>query len=266
MTYRLFSEKDERIARPYTDAFYEAQVAGSVESAIHLLGYLYRFFVPASVVDVGCGRGTWLKVCCDMGTPLAHGYDGSWNSQANMIDQRIVFTPVDLEGELPFRRQYELAICVEAAEHLNPARAAPLVTLLNRLSDVVLFGAAIPGQGGTDHINEQYQSYWGELFAGLGFAIFDMFRPVFWNEERVRFWYRQNAFLYVRRTHPLAGVLRSRGIPELPDTRFMNCVHPSLYEAKLKQLSSPPTTMGVGQHFRDFIPSVVRGLQRRMRR
>jgi len=250
--------------RPYDASFYNAQVAGSLESARHLLGCLYRLFQPYSVVDLGCGRGTWLKVCCELGSMVAHGYDGSWNNQANMVDQRIHFIEADLDSPLPVSRKYDLAISVEVAEHLRPDCALAFVTSLSRLSDVVLFSAAVPGQGGTHHINEQYQSYWGNLFSSLSFAIFDLFRPSFWHDERVRYWYRQNTFLYVRQGHSLMTYLRQAGVPPLTDSRFMDCIHPALYEAKLDQLRIPPTTMGFRHHLLDLIPSIVRGLKKRL--
>ena len=251
-------------AQPYGESFYESHIAGSQRSAKHILGYLYRFFAPVSVVDLGCGRGAWLKVSRELGSSVVHGYDGFWNTQADMLDPKITFTPVDLERELQVYRRYDLAISLEVAEHLKPESAASFARNLSRLSDVILFSAAIPGQGGTRHLNEQYQSYWGALFSCHRFAIFDMFRPVFWGEAEVELWYRQNAFLYVRQEHPLAARLRKSAIFELTDPRFMDCVHPELYEAKLSDLALPPTVMGVKQHIRDFLPSLARSVSRRV--
>jgi hypothetical protein len=45
-------------------------------------------------------------------------------------------------------------------------------------------------QGGINHINEQPHTYWAQLFAEHGFVPFDLFRPVFWGNENVCFWYR----------------------------------------------------------------------------
>jgi hypothetical protein len=67
-------------------------------------------------------------------------------------------------------------------------------------ADVVLFSAAIPGQGGPgseEHPNEQWQSYWAQLFVDAGYHAFDAIRPAIWTDRRIAFWYRQNAFLAV---------------------------------------------------------------------
>jgi hypothetical protein len=250
---------------PYDEAFYDGQVAESLQSARPMLGFLYQHYAPASVVDVGCGRGAWLKVCCELGSRLAHGFDGRWNRQEHMLDPRIAFTPVDLEEQIPHGYSYDLAISLEVAEHLRPQCAAAFVAALSRLSDVVLFSAAIPGQGGTNHVNERYPSYWGSLFSSHGYAIFDAFRPTFWSDARISSYYRQNTFLYVRRAHALATRLRESSVPELADTRFMDCVHPAIFESKLRDLSVPRTTMGVREHLRDLLPSIVRGVSRRLR-
>jgi len=49
---------------------------------------------------------------------------------------------------------------LEVAEHLEPSSAGTIVQSLVSLSDVFLFSAAFPGQGRTNHINEQPHSYW----------------------------------------------------------------------------------------------------------
>lgn len=60
---------------------------------------------------------------------------------------------------MTFNRRFDLAMTIEVAEHLTPVRADSFVEDLTRLSDVVLFSAAIPAQGGINHVNEQWQSY-----------------------------------------------------------------------------------------------------------
>ena len=249
----------------YDESFYDSQVTGSLESARIFLSYLYRFYKPKSVLDVGCGRGAWLTACCELGSEVVVGFDGSWNSQSQMIDDRIRFTAVDLD--LPFRsnRKFDLVMTLEVAEHLKPESAISFVQSLLLLSDVILFSAAIPGQGGTNHINERKQSYWGDMFSSLGFEIFDIFRPGFWHDSRVEPWYRQNTFLYVRKGHVLCTTLRTSGFREMASTSFMDCVHPWLWEAKLNQTKADRfARMGFKQHLKDLTPSLVRGIKSRL--
>ena len=46
----------------YTEEFYQGMSIESLESARVYLTHLWNFIEPNSVLDVGCGRGAWLKV------------------------------------------------------------------------------------------------------------------------------------------------------------------------------------------------------------
>jgi hypothetical protein len=95
-------------------------------------------------------------------------------------------------------RRFDLVNCLEVAEHLDGSRADSFVADLCALGDAVAFSAAIPGQGGTHHVNEQFQSYWIERFRSQGFVPLDCLRHQIWGNDRVAWWYVQNLFLFVR--------------------------------------------------------------------
>ena len=82
-------------------------------------------------------------------------------------------------------------------EHLRPDRAETLVAMLYSFSVHVLFTAAIPKQGGADHINEQWQSWWGTFFKKYGFGPARK-QPDIRNNSQLELWYRQNIILYER--------------------------------------------------------------------
>ncbi len=82
-------------------------------------------------------------------------------------------------------RRFDLGICLEVAEHLPTAGADQLVENLVRLSDVILFSAAIPHQGGTHHVNEQWPSYWADLFAARHYFAWDGLRWLIWQDARI---------------------------------------------------------------------------------
>ena len=100
---------------------------------------------------------------------------------------------------------------------MPPERGERFVADLVALAPVVLFSAAIPGQGGTDHINEQWQDYWARLFAKHDYVALDFLRLKFWNDSRIEWWYRQNIILYVRRDRVEAD----------PRFRFLASLQPS---------------------------------------
>jgi len=61
---------------------------------------------------------------------------------------------------------------------------------------VVLFSAAVPGQGGEHHVNEQPPEYWRSLFAERGYDCFDFLRARLRDRSDVRPWYRYNTLIY----------------------------------------------------------------------
>lgn len=90
-------------------------------------------------------------------------------------------------------------LCLETAEHLPPERADSFVEDLVKLAPVVVFSAAIPGQGGTDHLNEQWPEYWAQRFRKLSYVVVDTLRMRFWSNEAMSAMYAQNSILYVRK-------------------------------------------------------------------
>lgn len=164
------------------------------------------------MIDVGCGIGTWAKAAADLGADVL-GVDGEWVTDP-LIEQ---FQAVDLSRTFRLPRRFDLAISMEVAEHLPPDRAESFVADLVALSDRVLFSAAIPGQGGHDHVNEQWPDYWQALFLAHGFQSQDVVRPVVWERPGVAAWYAQNTLLYVRGGPPI-------------EVMPMRVVHPKLYQ------------------------------------
>jgi hypothetical protein len=210
----------------YSADFYGVQRDGSARSASNVLPIVFELFEPASVVDIGCGVGTWLSVAKSLGSTRLVGFEGAWVTSVPKSDPSIEIRVADLEKDLTDDERFDLAICMEVAEHLSSARASSLVRDLCKLSDCVLFSAAIPGQGGENHINERWQSYWLTLFDSMNYAATDIIRPVVWGNEEVDFWYRQNSFLYINRTK-----LASLGMTETKPA-LIDIAHPIILEAK----------------------------------
>lgn len=180
----------------YDGEFFDRMVEGALKSAQAVVPVVLEFARAESVVDVGCGLGAWLRAFRENGVGCVVGLDGPYVDQSKLLIDPGEFRQVDLRRPISLDRTFDLAVCLEVAEHL-PARASrPLVKSLTASAPIVLFSAAIPGQGGTRHINEQWPNYWKSLFAEYGFSRLDAIRPRIWRDDRVEWWYRQNISLF----------------------------------------------------------------------
>lgn len=125
------------------------------------------------------------------------GIDGDWvPSDMLWIDEER-FIAADLTQPLELDRSFDLAISLEVAEHLPESAATTFVRSLCALAPVIAFSAAIPMQGGANHVNEQWPTYWAELFRAEGWLVIDAIRSEIWNNDRVAPWYRQNLLVFV---------------------------------------------------------------------
>ncbi len=219
--------------KAYRDRFYRDRHDETRRAADTILSLVLDLVPPVrSAVDVGCGVGTWLASLRDRGVRTVRGLDGPWVPEDRLVIPREAFLRVDLGGPLPELGRFDLAISLEVAEHLPSERAESFVGSLAALSDVVLFSAAVPHQGGSHHVNEQWQDHWARLFAARGYAVLDAIRPRIWDDAGIAYWYRQNVLLYARKEK--LGELRSAtgalGPTSLPALRT---VHPELYLRKI---------------------------------
>ena len=183
-------------------------------------------FHPSSVIDVGCGIGTFLAVFRRYGVGNVKGIDGNWVNRELLAKYISLpdFIEADLQRPLPVDRRFDLALCLEVAEHLRPDAAGVLVESLVQLSDIIIFSAALPGQGGENHLNEQYVDYWQEKFASHGYYFHDVFRSWFWNNPNISWWYRQNMFLVTKKEKlPAVEILKRYEVNSI-----QNYVHPEL--------------------------------------
>jgi SAM-dependent methyltransferase len=209
---------------PYSRDFYLGQQGGSYASARVIVPIVREIFAPRSVCDVGCGVGTWLRAWSDNGVNDICGLDGDYVDRSQLMINERNFRCHDLRKPLPSDAKYDLAMSLEVAEHLPPDRSEGFIAELTALAPVVLFSAAIPQQGGTDHINERWQSYWAGLFKKQGFSPLDVIRPAVWENEAVERWYRQNTIVYCRDDVVADYASRSVG-QKLP----LSIVHPKQY-------------------------------------
>lgn len=220
----------------YSKEFYDKNASGMSGSAGIILGIVYKLFHPKSIIVVGCGQGAWLSVAEALGSTTLKGIDGDWVKKEQLFSRNIDFTPVQLDKALPkLNEKYDLCISLEVAEHLPEENAENFVDLLCQASDTILFGAAIRYQGGTNHINEQWQSYWIELFKSRGYECIDCIRGTIWNNPSVEWWYKQNTFLFIGPNNKNFKVDQLKAL-EKP---IYDVAHPVNYENKVRPVKDP---------------------------
>lgn len=176
---------------------HEGQAARRQANADLLADTLWRYVQPKSVMDLGCGMGFFLKSCADRGATI-RGIDGDWSKEISPVVPKSAITHADLNHPLKSRKRFDMAASIEVAEHLKPERSEGFVADLCKLSDIVLFSAGIPHQGGAGHINLRYQHEWAEMFAGRGYACFDPIRRRMAAMADIYPWFSQNILLYIK--------------------------------------------------------------------
>lgn len=189
----------------YTPGFYAGIADGSRRSALRILPLVFELVPHDSIIDVGCGVGSWLNAARQLGVHDVTGVDGDYVQREQLEIPADRFVAADLPGlthrQLAERtpsgpRRYDLVLSLEVAEHLPPTAAGGFIDLLCALGPVVLFSAAVPFQGGTNHLNERFPSFWATHFARHGYLAVDAVRQRVWDDANVEWWYRQNTLLF----------------------------------------------------------------------
>ena len=212
----------------YDAAFFDAVREGAARSAARIVPLVMDLVAPRSVLDVGCGDGTWLAAFARAGVADYVGVDGVDPADVPLAIPRERLVVRDLTRPIDLGRAFDLAISLEVAEHLPPAAADAFVASLAAHAPVVLFSCAVPFQTGVGHVNEQWPEYWAERFAAHGFLPADAVRPVVWDDPEVTWWYAQNAILYARQDWAAARP-RVREAVAATDRGRLARVHPANY-------------------------------------
>ena len=217
--------------------------------------FLFKIFKPSSILDVGCGLGTWLKAFQDLGVEDIVGVDGAYVNRRQLTISESKFVEHDLKAPLNLNRKFDLVLSLEVAEHLPKNLGHDFVKSLVAHGDIVIFSAAIPGQSGQHHINEQPLSYWMAEFKTFGYSYHDIIRPVFWSNKKVDVWYRQNAVVFVKEGHGMDSTLQKM------QSSYVDLVHPELFEFYRKRLERADLLedgkLGVRLAFRQFYKALI---------
>jgi cyclopropane fatty-acyl-phospholipid synthase-like methyltransferase len=191
------------------------------------LSVLFERGKISSLLDVGCGTGTWMRAALDFGIPDVYGVDGVQvpPEQLHVPVEKIRYQ--DLTRSWNLNRQFDAVICLEVAEHLDGASAGVLIDALVRHGDHIYFSAGCPGQPGQNHVNCRWPEYWQRLFNEHGYVCDDHLRWRMWDNSQIEPWYRQNLFL-AHRDPKMAG----------QESRIKSVVHPGIWEPTINQMAA----------------------------
>lgn len=214
----------------YSKGFFKNRNLGALKSAEIIVPIVIDLIRPKSVVDVGCALGEFLYFFKEYGIENILGIDGEWVDKKSILISKDEFLSHNLKKPLKIERKFDLALCLEVAEHLPEDFSNMLIETLTNLSSVVLFSAAIPFQGGKHHINEQWQEYWAEIFKKRNYLPVDCIRKRIWHKKEVALHYRQNIILYVEKNY----LNNDQRLKEeyYGSNNILSIVHPELYLSK----------------------------------
>lgn len=244
------SHHDEMESRCYSNQLLAAEIS--------------KILSPRSVLDVGCGIGLLMSFMKRNGV-LVSGIDGHWLKDEDLICDPKDYMRHDLESKLQLDKKFDVCTSIEVAEHLDPSRAISFVEDLTTLSDAIVFSAAISGQGGKGHKNEQWQEYWVNIFLKKGYELYDPFRAKFRSDEKVLPWFQQNVLLFLKAGHKLENKLAKFKVPSSSANMILPTYHKKILNRLRKRhkllLEKASTARGHSAVFKPFSESsTVEGL------
>lgn len=214
----------------------------TLEGARAAIPRMFEDRLPDSVLDVGCGSGTWMCAAAELGIGDVVGIDGIGPPAIGDLRPSGSFHLVDLNQDWSLGRRFDAILCLEVAEHLNADAGSRLLDGLVAHSDTVFFSAACPGQPGQHHINCQWPEHWQRAFNERGFVCNDEIRWKLWSDPRIEVWYRQN--LFIARRSPNAG----------NEPRIASVIHPE-FAANFRSPDSIPAPTNA-----DVVTQIEHGL------
>lgn len=223
----------------YNEDFYDYIKQINTDEEV-IIQFIMQWISPKSIVDFGCGEGVWLNEALNYDNKIdVLGLDGKYINKKRLKIPEKNFEALDLRKPIVLDRKFDLAISTEVAEHLEEPFADIFVENVTNASEQILFSAAVPGQGGVHHVNEQWQSYWIEKFEKRGYYCDFSLRNYFWNRTEISSWRRQNLLFFSKNKMKIA-----------PNYQLADVVHPEELTRRISGLGNRLETYGLDIYIR----------------
>lgn len=223
----------------YSQKFYDYTLARSLHSADRVTRIITDFFQPKTVCDVGCGEGVWLAAYKKRGVKAVKGIDGDYVDRARLKIAPKDFISCDLSKPFCIDGQYDLIQSLEVAEHLPPEQSENFIAALAGHANVIVFSAAVPGQGGMYHINERPLELWRDLLRQHGYLAYDLVRGKIAQDKKIAPWYRYNMLVYIADTAS-ADILTRAHAYKIPEDKLIPEMAPLWYRGRRRLISALP--------------------------
>lgn len=222
----------------YTKAFYGNDISVRIRQGQIVLGELFKFYKPNSMIDFGCGLGHWLKSAKDnLGVLEIKGVDGNFVDKKHILIDDNEFLRHDLEQPFNAKKKYDLAISIETAEHISPLNSDNIVKALTDSANIILFTAAPPYQEGLHHVNMNTPAYWAKKFKKFGYVCYDFLRKELWNNPEVNCIYPQNALVFVKGNGKEKEMFSKLKLEIVTEPLLI--YHPRFMQIKMKEKYNP---------------------------
>jgi len=205
----------------------EKKAGNSLMSANIILKYLFSFYKPNSIIDIGCGSGEWLTVAKSYGIKYLVGSDINNAYQESLVKQNIQFVQLDFsKSYMNFEGKFGMCFCLYVIEYLPQARTSIFIKTLCNASDIIVFSTAYK----MENNHAKPLSYWAKLFSEQGFECFDIIRPYIWDNEQLDWSYRQGILVFINKTSPILNNSNLKRIQK----PVIDIIHPDFCEKRAK--------------------------------
>lgn len=192
-----------QLDRLYSEDFFLCDnAAGAEASASAIARSIVDEWKPERVVDVGCGTGVLLERIREFGACSVLGLEAAEAGLKICRSRGITAQSFNITNDSVDNSMHaDLVVSLEVAEHLPGECADRFVAVLTEIAPVAVFSAAVPGQGGIGHLNEQPHEYWIEKFQVSGYELKETVTARLreqWRSSDVCPWYSANLMIFER--------------------------------------------------------------------